>query len=167
MFLPEYITTCIRMLEEAGFRAYAVGGCVRDAILGLQPQDYDLCTEARPDEIRRVFATFRLILAGENHGTVTVLVEGNPVEITAQPQSLTVAAADNAVFTVEATNVYSYQWYYSKTSGNIWAKTSAEGNTTDTLTVPAKGKNGYWYRCDMKGLDGVTYQTEIVTLTVQ
>ena len=82
MFLPEYVADCIRMLEEAGFAAYAVGGCVRDALLGLTPQDYDLCTHARPDEIRRVFAGFRLILAGEKHGTVTVLVEGNPVEIT-------------------------------------------------------------------------------------
>ena len=82
MFLPEYIQTCIRMLEEAGFAAYAVGGCVRDALLGLEPHDYDLCTDARPDGIRRVFAGFRQILAGEKHGTVTVLVEGNPVEIT-------------------------------------------------------------------------------------
>ena len=82
MFLPEYIRTCIGMLEEAGFAAYAVGGCVRDALLGLEPHDYDLCTNARPDEIRRVFAGFRLILAGEKHGTVTVLMEEEPVEIT-------------------------------------------------------------------------------------
>ena len=82
MFLPEYILTCIRMLEEAGFAAYAVGGCVRDALLGLTPHDYDLCTNARPDEIRRVFASFRLVLSGEKHGTVTVMVEKEPVEIT-------------------------------------------------------------------------------------
>ena len=82
MFLPEYVADCIRMLEEAGFAAYAVGGCVRDTLLGLTPQDYDLCTHARPDEIRRVFAGFRLILAGEKHGTVTVMMEGEPVEIT-------------------------------------------------------------------------------------
>ena len=82
MFLPEYIHTCIRMLEEAGFAAYAVGGCVRDALLGLTPHDYDLCTNARPDEIRRVFASFRLVLSGEKHGTVTVMVEKEPVEIT-------------------------------------------------------------------------------------
>ena len=82
MFLPEYVADCIRILEEAGFAAYAVGGCVRDALLGLTPQDYDLCTCARPDEIRRVFAGFRLILAGEKHGTVTVMMEGEPVEIT-------------------------------------------------------------------------------------
>ncbi len=82
MFLPDHIGTCIRMLEEAGFAAYAVGGCVRDAFLGLEPQDYDLCTNARPDEIRRVFAGFRQILAGEKHGTVTVMMASEPVEIT-------------------------------------------------------------------------------------
>lgn len=82
MFLPEYIRTCIRMLEQAGYAAYAVGGCVRDALLGITPHDYDLCTAARPDEIRRVFASFPLVLAGEKHGTVTVMVENEPVEIT-------------------------------------------------------------------------------------
>ena len=82
MFLPPYIHTCIRMLEEAGFAAYAVGGCVRDSLLGITPHDYDLCTDARPDEIRRVFAAFRLVLAGEKHGTVTVMMDKQPVEIT-------------------------------------------------------------------------------------
>lgn len=82
MFLPEYIRTCIRMLEQAGYAAYAVGGCVRDALLGITPHDYDLCTAARPDEIRQVFASFPLVLAGEKHGTVTVMVENEPVEIT-------------------------------------------------------------------------------------
>ena len=82
MFLPEYIHTCIRMLEQAGYAAYAVGGCVRDALMGITPHDYDLCTAARPNEIRRVFADFRLVLAGEKHGTVTVMMGHEPVEIT-------------------------------------------------------------------------------------
>lgn len=82
MVLPEYIQTCIRMLEQAGYAAYAVGGCVRDSLLGITPHDYDLCTAARPDEIRRVFADFRLVLAGEKHGTVTVIMGHEPVEIT-------------------------------------------------------------------------------------
>ena len=82
MFLPGHIQTCIRMLEEAGFAAYAVGGCVRDALLGLTPHDYDLCTAATPQEIRRVFGDFPLVLAGEKHGTVAVLMEKELVEIT-------------------------------------------------------------------------------------
>ena len=70
------------MLENAGFAAYAVGGCVRDFLLGLIPHDYDLCTAATPDEIQHVFSDYRLVLAGKKHGTVSVLMDDNLVEIT-------------------------------------------------------------------------------------
>ena len=56
MKLPEYVERCVRRLEDAGFAAYAVGGCVRDALLGIEPHDYDLCTAASPEETRQVFA---------------------------------------------------------------------------------------------------------------
>ncbi|MGM9585472.1 MAG: CCA tRNA nucleotidyltransferase [Faecousia sp.] len=82
MYLPEYIQNCIDLLENAGFAAYAVGGCVRDACLGLTPHDYDLCTSATPPQTEQVFRDYRLVLAGEKHGTVTVLTPGGPVEIT-------------------------------------------------------------------------------------
>lgn len=82
MFLPEFILNCINLLENAGFAAYAVGGCVRDACLGLTPHDYDLCTSATPPQTEQVFRDYRLVLAGEKHGTVTVLTPGGPVEIT-------------------------------------------------------------------------------------
>ena len=82
MELPEYILGCIAALENAGFAAYAVGGCVRDACLGLQPQDYDLCTSALPEETERVFSDHKLVLAGKKHGTVGVVTEGGVVEIT-------------------------------------------------------------------------------------
>ena len=82
MFLPENIQNCIDSLENAGFAAYAVGGCVRDACLGLRPHDYDLCTSALPEQTMAVFQDHRLVLAGVKHGTVTVLTEGGPVEIT-------------------------------------------------------------------------------------
>ena len=82
MYLPESIQNCIDLLESAGFAAYAVGGCVRDAWLGLTPHDYDLCTSALPEQTEEVFRDYRLVLAGEKHGTVTVLTEGGPVEIT-------------------------------------------------------------------------------------
>lgn len=82
MYLPESIQNCIDLLENAGFAAYAVGGCVRDAWLGLTPHDYDLCTSALPEQTEEVFRDYRLVLAGEKHGTVTVLTEGGPVEIT-------------------------------------------------------------------------------------
>lgn len=82
MILPEYAASCITVLEEAGFTAYAVGGCVRDMTLGLIPQDYDLCTNALPQQIRNVFHDQKLVLAGEKHGTVGVVTEGGIVEIT-------------------------------------------------------------------------------------
>ena len=82
MYLPEYIQNCIDLLENAGFAAYAVGGCVRDACLGRNPHDYDLCTGALPAQTEAVFRDFRLVLAGEKHGTVTVITEDGPVEIT-------------------------------------------------------------------------------------
>ena len=82
MYLPKNILNCINLLENAGFAAYAVGGCVRDACLGLSPHDYDLCTSALPQETEAVFRAYRLVLAGEKHGTVTVITEDGPVEIT-------------------------------------------------------------------------------------
>lgn len=82
MKLPEYVAACIARLEDAGFAAYAVGGCVRDSLLGLTPQDYDLCTAATPEQIKEVFSDHRLVTAGEKHGTVAVLTGGGMVEIT-------------------------------------------------------------------------------------
>ena len=82
MILPEYVRACLDALENAGFAAYAVGGCVRDACLGLTPQDYDLCTSALPEETEAVFAGRKLVLAGKKHGTVGVVTDYGVVEIT-------------------------------------------------------------------------------------
>ena len=86
MNLPFYIKNCIELLEGAGFSAFAVGGAVRDSLLGLDPSDWDVTTSARPDQILTVFSDFRTIPTGIKHGTVTVLyeVEGKnlPIEIT-------------------------------------------------------------------------------------
>ena len=82
MKLPSYVLECLNALEIAGYPAYAVGGCVRDACLGLQPHDYDICTAATPQQTETIFAGKRLVLAGEKHGTVAVIVGGTPYEIT-------------------------------------------------------------------------------------
>ena len=82
MLLPESIAEIINALETAGYAAYVVGGCVRDACLGLIPQDYDLCTSALPEQTEAVFANRRLVLAGKKHGTVGVVTENGLVEIT-------------------------------------------------------------------------------------
>lgn len=82
MYLPQNVLFCIDALENAGFVAYAVGGCVRDALLGLQPHDYDLCTAATPDTTAAVFSNHTLVRAGEKHGTIGVVVDGEVIEIT-------------------------------------------------------------------------------------
>lgn len=80
--IPSNITRILDMLESAGFEAYIVGGCVRDSLMGIQPHDYDITTSALPEETERVFSGMKLIETGLKHGTVTVLSEGEPVEIT-------------------------------------------------------------------------------------
>ena len=82
MFLPDYVRQCMDALESQGFACYAVGGCVRDALLGLTPHDYDLCTDAVPAQLREIFSSHTLVLAGEKHGTVGVVTDGGVVEIT-------------------------------------------------------------------------------------
>lgn len=80
--MPPEIVSALRRLRQAGFEAYAVGGCVRDALLGLPPHDWDIASSAPPAETVRLFAELRQVHAGLKHGTVTVLLGETPVEIT-------------------------------------------------------------------------------------
>ena len=82
MQIPDYVLNCMRRLEKAGFAAYIVGGCVRDAQLGLVPEDWDMCTAALPEQTEAVFSDHALVLAGKKHGTVGVICGHNVVEIT-------------------------------------------------------------------------------------
>ena len=82
MLLPDSAAACVKRLENAGFATYAVGGCVRDSLLGLTPADYDLCTSALPEQTEAVFHDCKLVLAGKKHGTVGVVTGGGVVEIT-------------------------------------------------------------------------------------
>lgn len=81
-FIPENIKAVLGELEKAGFEAYLVGGCVRDEALGAPPHDYDITTNAKPDEMLRVFSEYRVIETGLKHGTLTVISGGEPVETT-------------------------------------------------------------------------------------
>lgn len=63
-------------------QAYLVGGCVRDSLLGKKPKDWDICTEATPEQVMELFSGEKVILTGLQHGTVTVLLGGIPIEIT-------------------------------------------------------------------------------------
>ena len=80
--LPKPVDAALSRLEAAGFPAFAVGGCVRDHVLGFTPHDYDICTAATPEEMQRVFQNERTIETGLKHGTLTVLLAGMPLEIT-------------------------------------------------------------------------------------
>jgi len=80
--IPVHIHACMELLASSGFESYLVGGAVRDLILGSTPADFDLATEATPEETEKVFANYKTIPTGIAHGTVTVLISGRPVEIT-------------------------------------------------------------------------------------
>ncbi len=82
MFLPEYVLTAIRILRENGFEGYAVGGCVRDSLLGKAPDDYDMTVSCFPEETEKCFEDFRCIETGIKHGTVTVIIDGHMLELT-------------------------------------------------------------------------------------
>lgn len=80
--IPPEVRTVLTTLENAGFEAWLVGGCVRDYLLGSLPKDYDVTTNASADRICRVFDGFRVIETGIRHGTVTVISDGIPIEVT-------------------------------------------------------------------------------------
>lgn len=82
MDMPKNVDTAIDLLQSAGFEAYAVGGCVRDSLLGKTPNDWDITTSAKPEDMKSVFADFHCIDTGIKHGTVTVVIDGEPLEIT-------------------------------------------------------------------------------------
>ena len=82
MDMPKNVDTAINLLQSAGFEAYAVGGCVRDSLLGKTPNDWDITTSAKPEDMKSVFADFHCIDTGIKHGTVTVVIVGEPLEIT-------------------------------------------------------------------------------------
>lgn len=80
--IPEDANELIHTLQNNGHSAYIVGGCVRDSILGRTPHDYDICTSATPSEMLEIFKDKKIIETGLQHGTVTVVVNGEPYEIT-------------------------------------------------------------------------------------
>ena len=82
IILPESVKHILSRLNQRGFSAYAVGGCVRDMIMGRTPNDWDMCTSARPEELQAAFSDHRVIETGLKHGTLTVLVKGAPYEVT-------------------------------------------------------------------------------------
>lgn len=80
MALAPWGAEVIEVLHKAGFSAYAVGGCIRDLLLGREPKDWDVATSARPEQVMALFP--KTFATGLKHGTVTALVMGKPVEVT-------------------------------------------------------------------------------------
>ena len=80
--IPENVRTLLNALKSRGYEAYAVGGCVRDSLLSVEPKDWDICTNAAPEKTKECFADYRLFEAGIKHGTVSVVLDGEVYEIT-------------------------------------------------------------------------------------
>ena len=80
MTMPQEVVRIINTLEQHGYEAYAVGGCVRDAMLGREPEDWDITTSAKPLEVKGLFR--KTIDTGLQHGTITVMVNGEGYEVT-------------------------------------------------------------------------------------
>ena len=80
--IPDEVKLIISTLEKHGFEANIVGGCVRDASLGKEPEDWDICTQALPEQIMRCFNGYTLVPTGLKHGTITLVLNHVPFEIT-------------------------------------------------------------------------------------
>ena len=80
--VPAEVRGIIEKLEASGYEAYIVGGCVRDCLRGETPEDWDICTSALPEQTKQVFAGYSIVETGLKHGTVTVVLNHKPFEIT-------------------------------------------------------------------------------------
>lgn len=82
IFIPKEVSFLIDTIYENGYEAFMVGGCVRDNILNLIPNDYDITTNAKPKEIINIFKNYKIIDTGIKHGTVSIILNNNTYEIT-------------------------------------------------------------------------------------
>ena len=82
MHLPNYVKNVMNALENAGHECYCVGGCVRNFLLSIPISDYDVTTSALPQETIRALSDFKTIETGIKHGTITVISDSRPIEIT-------------------------------------------------------------------------------------
>lgn len=80
--IPADAKHILRKLHDAGYKAYVVGGCVRDSLLGIKPKDWDICTSATPEQMLAVFQKDHVIPTGLKHGTLTIMKHKVPYEIT-------------------------------------------------------------------------------------
>ena len=82
MNFPEYVKFTLDRLEENGYSAYLVGGCVRDYIMGIDPHDFDVTTNAKPEQIEECFSDIKTLDVGKKHGTISLVFDKEIVEVT-------------------------------------------------------------------------------------
>ena len=80
--IPNDVKAVMDILTDSGYKAYVVGGCVRDSIMGREPNDWDVTTDADPEQIKELFADFKTVDTGIKHGTVLIVSGKKPVETT-------------------------------------------------------------------------------------
>lgn len=80
--IPGYVENILNKLEEKGYKGYIVGGCVRDILINREPKDYDIATDATPDDILQIFRDYKTLEVGKKFGTVVVVQEDGIVEVT-------------------------------------------------------------------------------------
>ena len=100
--IPDYVRVVLDRLYEHGERAYIVGGSLRDMLLNKTPHDFDLASSAEPSRACEIFSDMRVIKTGLAHGTVTVLVSGQPIELTTfrvDGEYLDMRRPDSVIFT--------------------------------------------------------------------
>ena len=78
---PEGALLLIKILHQNGYEASLVGGCVRDSLLGIEPNDWDICTNCLPEKVIEIFKDYKVIPTGLKHGTVTIVVNEESYEI--------------------------------------------------------------------------------------
>lgn len=82
MIIPDDVQFILTTLNDNGYKAYIVGGCVRDLFLGIEPHDWDICTSALPEQTQAVFDGYKIIPTGIKHGTITILINDSQYEVT-------------------------------------------------------------------------------------
>jgi len=82
MNLSSNIKALIKLFKDNGFQLYLVGGCVRDILMNIEPNDYDFTTNARPDQMKKLESSFKIIPTGEKYGTITFLINKEAFEVT-------------------------------------------------------------------------------------
>lgn len=82
ILLPQNVKTITDILKNSGYESFIVGGCVRDSLMGLTPHDWDICTSAKPEQIKKCFENFNTFDSGIKHGTISIVIDKEIYEVT-------------------------------------------------------------------------------------